>query len=211
MEHVSSSALMDPSILVNLVILLLLLVTALAIVSMRHLFSIAMMSGAYSLLSAVYLSNLDAVDVAFTEAAVGAGMSTILVLGALLLTARREAPTLRAHSVVALLVVAVTGGALFYGSLDLPAFADPQAPAHLGVGMVYVERNASDIGVPNIVTSVLASYRGYDTLGETCVVFTAGLSVLMLLGVTRFGQSRASDDAQGRETQDGNGKGDSPS
>ena len=31
--------------------------------------------------------------------------------------------------------------------------------------------------MPNVVTAVLASYRGYDTLGETTVVFTAGAGV----------------------------------
>ena len=37
-------------------------------------------------------------------------------------------------------------------------------------------------GIPNVVTSVLASYRGYDTLGEVTVIFTAGIAVLLLLG-----------------------------
>jgi len=46
--------------------------------------------------------------------------------------------------------------------------------------------------IPNVVTTVLASYRGFDTLGETIVVFTAGLGVLMLLaGTTRTKRVKA--------------------
>ena len=39
--------------------------------------------------------------------------------------------------------------------------------------------------IPNVVTVVLASYRGYDTFGETTVIFTAGIGVLLLLGMRR--------------------------
>jgi len=49
----------------------------------------------------------------------------------------------------------------------------------------YLEESGTEIGIPNVVTSVLASYRGYDTLGETAVIFTAGVGVLVLLGSAR--------------------------
>jgi multicomponent Na+:H+ antiporter subunit B len=49
----------------------------------------------------------------------------------------------------------------------------------------YIEESGDEIGVPNIVTSVLASYRGYDTLGEVTVIFTAACGVLVLLGRSR--------------------------
>ena len=42
--------------------------------------------------------------------------------------------------------------------------------------------------MPNVVTAVLASYRGYDTLGETTVVFTAGAGVIALLRRRRRGK-----------------------
>jgi len=66
--------------------------TALAVVRLRDLFAIVMLFGIYSLLSAAIFVSLDAVDVAFTEAAVGAGISTVLMLGTLALTARKEKP-----------------------------------------------------------------------------------------------------------------------
>ncbi|HZD24834.1 MAG TPA: hydrogen gas-evolving membrane-bound hydrogenase subunit E, partial [Alphaproteobacteria bacterium] len=83
------------------------------------------------------------------------------------------------------LVVVITGAALIQATLDFPTFADPQAPANLHVAPRYLEESGREIGIPNVVTSVLASYRGYDTLGETTVIFTAGIAVLMLMGRAR--------------------------
>jgi multisubunit Na+/H+ antiporter MnhB subunit len=71
---------------------------------------------------------------------------------------------------------------LLYATIDLPPLGDPASPANSGVGLTYLQVNWYDTGVPNVVTSVLASYRGFDTLGETAVVFTAGLAVALLLG-----------------------------
>lgn len=72
-------------------------------------------------------------------------------------------------------------GLLVYAAGDLPRRADPQAPASLHVSPVYIQRSYKDTKTPNIVTAVLADYRGYDTLGETLVILTAGLSVLLIL------------------------------
>lgn len=140
-----------------------------------------MLFGIYSLLSAGFFVNLDAVDVALTEAAVGAGITTVLMLGTLALTGREEQRSSHG-ALLPLLVVTVTGAALVYGTLDMPHFADPSAPVHMHVAPRYIEQSYAEIGVPNIVTSVLASYRGFDTLGETAVIFTAGLGVLTLIG-----------------------------
>jgi multicomponent Na+:H+ antiporter subunit B len=157
---------------------------ALAIVRLRHLFAVVMLSGIYSLLAAGIFVQLDAVDVAFTEAAVGAGITTILMLGTLALTTEIErAPSKRQW--LPLLVVVATGAALIYGTLDLPLIGDPNAPANLHVAPRYIEQSGQEVGVPNIVTSVLASYRGYDTLGEVTVIFTAGVGVMVLLGGAR--------------------------
>jgi multicomponent Na+:H+ antiporter subunit B len=84
-----------------------------------------------------------------------------------------------------LLVVAVTGAALVYGTLDMPFFADPAAPVHQHVVPYYLGKSPEQTGIPNVVTSILASYRGYDTLGELAVIFTAGIGVLALLGLRR--------------------------
>jgi multicomponent Na+:H+ antiporter subunit B len=154
--------------------------TVFLIIRLHNLFAIVMLSGIYSLLAATFFVVVDGVDVAFTEAAVGAGISTVLMLGALSLTATREKE--RDHSTwVPLLVVIVTGAALIYGTLDMPYYGDPNAPVHQHVAPRYIEDSLKETSVPNIVTAVLASYRGYDTLGEVTVIFTAGIGVLVLL------------------------------
>ena len=166
---------------INTVLLVLLAVTAGAVVHLRNLFAAVMLVGIYSLLTAAVFVILDAVDVAFTEAAVGAGISTILMLAALALTGREQsAPTGSSPAGVA--IVLVTGAALVWGTLDMPYFGDPNAPVHVHVAPRYLEGTLTEIGIPNAVTSVLASYRGYDTLGEVFVIFTAGVGALVLLG-----------------------------
>jgi multicomponent Na+:H+ antiporter subunit B len=161
-------------------LLLFLAGTAIAVVLLRNLFAVVMLGGIYSLLSAGLFVVLDAVDVAFTEAAVGAGISTVLMLGTLFLTSRQEKPATR-RSLLPLAVVSLTGAALVYGTFDMPRFGDPAAPVHQHVVPRYLQDSASEIGLPNVVTSILASYRGYDTLGEVTVIFTAGVGVLLLL------------------------------
>ena len=167
--------------LIDMALMGFLVVTAIALMKMRDLFALVMVSGIYSLISASFFVNLDAVDVALTEAAVGAGISTVLMLSTLALTTQQEKPNTRGR-ILPLLVVLITGGALVYGTLDMPHFNDPDAPIHQHVAPRYIEQSGEEIGVPNMVTSILASYRGFDTLGEVVVIFTAGLGVLTLLG-----------------------------
>ncbi len=154
---------------------------AIGIARQRNLFGVVLMAGIYSFLMATLLVVLDAVDVAMTEAAVGAGISTVLLLSAIYLTGVRESKPIH-KPWLPLFVVAVTGGMLVYGTLGLPAFSDPRAPIHRHVAPRYLEEGPKLTGVPNVVTAVLASYRGFDTLGETAVVFTAGMGVIALLG-----------------------------
>ena len=169
---------------VNIVLLGLLAITAVAAIRLHDLFAVVMMFGVYSLLAATVFVVLDAVDVAFTEAAVGVGISTILMLATLGLVGRWERrPAHRPF--LPLLVVVVTGAALIYGTLDMPHFGDPDAPVHHHVAPRYLEKSPDEIGIPNVVTGVLASYRGYDTLGELTVIFTAVVGVLALLGIRR--------------------------
>ncbi len=178
---------------INFVLFFMLITTAIAAARMTHLFAVVMLSGTFSLLSALLLVTLDAVDVAFTEAAVGAGISTVLMLGTLALTSRTEKPS--SHSpLVPLVVVVVTGAAIIYGTLDMPNFGAGDSPAQLGVAASYMERSPHEIGVPNVVTGILASYRGYDTLGETAVVFTAGAGVLLLISGLRARRRREDEE-----------------
>lgn len=178
-------------ITVNITLLALLAITALAILRMTNIFAIIMLYGIFSFLSAVVFVVMDAVDVAFTEAAVGAGISTVLMIATTALIKNEDEKRPLGHRPwLPLLVVLVTGAALVYGTLDIPAFGDASAPAQQHVAPYYLQKSIPETGVPNVVTSVLASYRGFDTLGETVVVFTAAIAVLILIGRRRTHRSR---------------------
>jgi multicomponent Na+:H+ antiporter subunit B len=82
---------------------------------------------------------------------------------------------------LSLIVTIITGAFLIYGTLDMPEWGDPNSPASQHVSPRYIEKTEIDTATPNMVTSVLADYRGYDTLGETTVIFTAGASCILLL------------------------------
>lgn len=156
--------------------------TAIAVIRLHSLFAIVMLFGIYSLLSASIFVVLDAVDVAFTEAAVGAGISTMLMLGTLVITGHHEKNP-QHGPILPLIVVALTGAVLVWGTLDMPPFGAADNPAQQHVAPRYIEESPKEIGIPNMVTSVLASYRGYDTMGEVIVVFAALVGVLALIGI----------------------------
>ncbi|MEK9774532.1 MAG: DUF4040 domain-containing protein [Quisquiliibacterium sp.] len=161
-------------------LLLLMILTVWGILRTPNLFSVVVLSGVYSFLTATVMVVLDAVDVGMTEAAVGAGVSTVLLLGALYLCRSDEArPLHRPWGAMALATVVAL--ALFHGMVGLPGFSDPQANIHQYVVPRYLKQMPEEVDVPNVVTAVLASYRGYDTWGETTVVFTAGAGVVALL------------------------------
>ena len=83
--------------------------------------------------------------------------------------------------IFAFLVALLTGGLLIYGVEDMPGWGDPNSPPSLHVTPRYIEKTIEETATPDMVTSVLADYRGYDTLGETTVIFTAGIACLLLL------------------------------
>lgn len=160
------------------------IIIALAAIRLTDLFAVVILFSIYSVLAASMFVMMDAIDVAFTEAAVGAGVSTILMLATLVLTDRWERPSTH-KKLLPLTVVTLTGAVLLYGTLDMPLFGDPDSAANAGVAVRYLEQSYEEIHIPNVVTSVLASYRGYDTFGELTVIFTAGIGVLALLGGRR--------------------------
>lgn len=169
------------TIVFSMFLLTLLVIVALAIVNTRNLFVAVMLMSIFSLLMASNFFILDAADVALTEAAVGAGVTTVFFLSALTLTARRENRTLNAGRGIGLVVVTITTLLLLLATSDKPLLGDPEAPVHQHVAPYYLENTYEQMGFPNVVTAVLSSYRGYDTLGEVFVVFVAAIGVLFIL------------------------------
>ena len=86
---------------------------------------------------------------------------------------------------IAIVIIVVFWGILLFVEADLPDYGDIDAPANQHVSPYYIENSMEDTDTPNIVTAILADYRGYDTLGETTVIFTAGIACILLLMKSR--------------------------
>jgi multicomponent Na+:H+ antiporter subunit B len=172
-------------VIFGLFLLTLLVITAIGIIRSEGLFSAVMLSGIFSLLMAANFFVLNAADVALTEAAVGAGVATVLLLGALALTPTRERPARRRSRWLAIFTVVANVAVITYATFNVPLLGDPMAPVHQHVAPWYLDNTMEYVGIPNVVTAVLASFRGYDTLGEVFVILIAGIGVLFLLSAGR--------------------------
>lgn len=170
---------------INMALLTMLAAITIAIITQRDLFSVVILSGIYSFLMASVLIVLDAVDVAMTEASVGAGISTVVLIGTLYLTGQNTELKSHRNIFVPVFVSLATGAMLVWGTSGLPAFGIQDAPVHTHVAPTYLLESIPETGVPNVVTTVLADYRSFDTFGETTVIFTAGIGVMLLLGGRR--------------------------
>ena len=167
-------------LIINFFLISMLFITTFFIFKSNSLISIVALTGAFTLICAAIYINLDAVDVAFTEAAVGSGISTILMVMAVAKLPEKKNNKLLnlipamiiSISIVIVLMVIIS---------NLPFLGDPNAPIHLHVTPEFIKESKSFFHIPNVVTNILASYRGFDTLGETIVIFTAGLGVIALL------------------------------
>lgn len=175
---------MITELIINAFLVTLMLGIAISLLRTRSVIFTVILTSAYSLIAALMFITLDAVDVAFTEASVGAGISTILFLAAMAYLPKEEEKNLSNQFVPALSCI-ILGAVLIWCSFDLPEIGIASAPIHLNLAPDYILGSKNDIGIPNIVTSILASYRGYDTFGETIVIFTAGIAVLALLQNTK--------------------------
>jgi len=165
--------------IMNSAVLTMLVIVSMSILINRNLFINIIFLSIFSLLMATVYLILGAPDVAITEAAIGTGISTFLFLAAILLTGEKEKEC--KTPILALIAIFFTGSALIFGIISLPNFGDVSAAVHQHIAPFYISESGDKMGIPNIVTSVLASYRGFDTLGEVFVVFTAAISVLLIL------------------------------
>jgi len=180
---------MITELIINAFLVTLMMGIAISLLKIRSVIFTVILTSAYSLVAALMFITLDAVDVAFTEASVGAGISTILFLSAMAYLPKEEEQNLNSQFFPAISCI-VLGAILIWCSYDLPEIGLATAPIHLHIAPDYILGSKNDIGIPNIVTSILASYRGYDTFGETIVVSTAGIAVLALLKNTNVSKKK---------------------
>ena len=163
-------------------LLLLLLITAGGAILVKDLISAVLLLGSYSFFLALVWAGLGAVDVAFVEAVVGAGLGTVLFLLTLFGTAPKDTRLRRPPpSALTLIIFPLLGVLLLYAANDLPEFGDPNSPASVHISPTYLEQSYQDTLTPNVVTSVLMDYRSLDTMVETVVIFASGIACALLL------------------------------
>ncbi|MFT6618353.1 MAG: multicomponent Na+:H+ antiporter subunit B [Limisphaerales bacterium] len=98
---------------------------------------------------------------------------------------------------MAFIVCVLVGLLLLSAVEDFPAWGDPKSPANASnISQHYITKTGQETGVPNLVTAVLADYRGFDTLFETVVVFTAGISIIAILGILPTSETRRQEPDQ---------------
>lgn len=159
--------------------LLLALSVAIMIVRGTNLFSILVTGSVFSVFCALNYLVMMAPDVALTEAAVGACATTCILLASLKFFPENTMP--EGGKLLTALVILCLFIFLSYFAFDLHSYGDPEAITNKGAVEYYKQNTGKDIGLLSMVSAILASYRGFDTFGETLVIFTAGLSVLLIL------------------------------
>jgi len=166
----------------DIIIFITLIAAAVLAVNVSDLLAAVALLAAYSLFASLLFAGVNAVDVALVEAALGAGLTGVLFIGAILATTRHSTAkrTWRRRVVVLPLLVGFIG-LMLYASIGLPDRGDPDAPAQTGVSQHYLANSLEETETPNVVTSLLADYRSQDTLGETLVIVTAALAATLVL------------------------------
>jgi len=173
---------------VELPLLAFVLAAALATAVLRDVLAAIIAFATYSLGISVVWVVLQAPDVGLTEAAVGAGVTTVLFLLTIAKTVRPSGDrTFERLNVPALGVSVLLVGVLLTTLGSLPEVGNPTNTVITSeVTTYYLEHAYEEAGVKNAVTAVLASYRGFDTLGEAVVVYSAGVGLLVVLGKEVF-------------------------
>jgi multicomponent Na+:H+ antiporter subunit B len=161
------------------ILMILLFICSLVILFSNDFSLIIPMLALFSLIIAVIYLIVRAPDVAITETAVGSCVSTIL----LLIAYKKTNPAQDDHNInlihIIPLVIILLGA--IYLILALPTFGSGANPIHHHVSNYYLANTKIDTGINSVVSAILASYRGYDTMGETIVIMLAAVGVLNIL------------------------------
>lgn len=185
----------------RILLLIFLVLCALFVTFSKNLLVTVVIFMSYSLVMSIVWVLLESPDLAITEAAVGAGVTSVLFF----ITLKRISAIGKAHAVeqdqttkeinarpgvrrfdryykgfAVILGVAIVVALLLTAS-NTPAFGDADNPYNNEVSERYLEKGLEETGAVNAVTGMILDYRAFDTFGESCVLFIAGACVLILL------------------------------
>jgi multicomponent Na+:H+ antiporter subunit B len=164
-----------------MVILIMLVVISIKLIFCNSLLKTMLISSMFSLLIGLSYLLMDAPDVAMTEVALAACLSSCVFLGFLSKLPTIQKVNLKPMRVISSSIICVIFiVVLTFAGLDLLEYGYIDSPLQNHLTKYYIEHTKSDIGIPSFVAALLASYRGYDTLGETAVILIAGISILLL-------------------------------
>ena len=166
---------------IETIFLLLLLFSSIAFTLSKDLISAIITLISFSLAMSVMYSIMKSPDVSMTEAAIGSALTSIFPLAILSMPEIDNNKLKIENSKFAFCIMILLILIFIYLVSFMPLYGDFNAPAHNHIAAYYLSNAGEDIGIKSVVASILASYRGYDTLGETLVIFAAGLCVILIL------------------------------
>lgn len=174
---------------IEILLFIVLIIAALISLAIKNLLTAVVTLSVFSFISALLYTSMGAVDVGFTEAVVGGGVTGVLLVILIFRTSRKDRSQVLGSKTLSYLILILFCGILIYASTGLPNRGDMQAylnqnnsPAGSpNAGSFYIRHAYEDTHTPNMVTAILADYRGFDTLGEETVIFIAGLICFLLL------------------------------
>ena len=160
---------------------LVLLITCFWLIISRNLIESIIIMSVFSLFIGICYLFMDAPDVAMTETALGACLSTCVLLNVAKIVGEDTGKLKKLNTILAAILCSFFVVILTWISLDLPSFGTQDSQVQTHLTKYYLQNTRTDIAIPSFVAAILASYRGYDTLGETTVILIAGLAVLVIV------------------------------
>lgn len=154
-------------------ILFLSLLVVIFLIKANNIIDVILLNSAFSLFTVVMYLILDAPDVAMTEVAVSVLVSVFAAL-AIKSIYKNYYQFEEKFNPILFLLMMIFAGIFIYACMDMPEFGKPV------INSIYFKNNKEDVGVPSVVTAILAGYRGYDTLLETIVILLGGVSILLV-------------------------------
>lgn len=160
---------------------LVLLIACFWLIISRNLIESIIIMSVFSLFIGICYLLMDAPDVAMTETALGACLSTCVLLNVAKIVGEDAGKLKKLNTLFAAILCSSFVAILTWVSFDLPSFGTQDSEIQTHLTKYYLQNTRTDIAIPSFVAAILASYRGYDTLGETTVILIAGLAVLVIV------------------------------